>query len=451
MSTFLRSSPSLMGLLGLMAVASPVAFAQENTDTATAKKVTPYGLLGMNTHFVDSSKQNPLNFEVQYARFGLKVQEGIAIGQLELDPVTTAVGDSVGLGVLGFRHANVGLKLPSGTTVLLGRYRIGGANGYGADKTYVPDQFSSMDGISVNQELDFGDGVKLSLGAAVSNGLLSLGATEGVYGTDGGGRFNRFDAEGQPTPVVGSAKNRVFGEKSFKTDRALTFSLVADIKGVAIAAYHGFEANQYVRAAKDPNAVLKIDPADEKKTIAKVENGTPAGVADAAHTEVSVGYTGIEGISFGGWYQLQTQEKTRDVTSKDGGKLKTEAKPGFSVSRTVVGAGVMGDSSLFGVVDLLQKGDKLIYSASFANTSWNVSGDNVDVVQEGFVKSLKDSAKDAGTNQIVVGGGYAVGGLTLELNIAQETAKGKIFANSKGENAKSDSQTNVYLASNYAF
>jgi hypothetical protein len=451
MSAFLRTSPSLMGLLGLMAVASPAAFAQENVDTATEKKVTPYGLLGLNTHFLDSSKENPLNFENAYARFGLKVKEGIAVGQLELDPFATTVGDTVGLGTLAFRHANVGVKLETGTTVLFGRYRIGGANGYGADKTYVPDQFSSMDGISVNQELEFGEGVKLALGLAVSNGLLSVGATEGVYGTDGGGRFNRFDAAGSPTPVVGAAKNRVFGEKSFKTDRALTFSLVADIKGVAVAAYHGFEANQYVREGKDPKAVLKIDPADATKTTSEVTAAVPAGVADAAHTEVSVGYTAIEGISFGGWYVLQTQEKTRDVTGNEGGKLKTEAKPGFSVSRTVIGAGVMGDSSLFGVVDLLQKGDKLIYSASFANTSWDVSGDNVNAVEGKFVKSLKDSAADAETNQIVVGGGYAVGGLSFELNIAQETAKGKIFANSKGETGKSDSQTNVYLASNYAF
>ncbi len=449
MSAFLRTSPRLMGLLGLMAVASPTAFAQDNVNAATEKKVTPYGLLGMNTHFLDSSKQNPLNFEMTYARFGLKVKEGIAVGQLELDPFATTVGDSVGLGTLAFRHANVGVKLETGTTVLFGRYRVGGANGYGADKTYVPDQFSSMDGISVNQELEFGEGVKLALGLAVSNGLLSMGSTEGVYGTDGGGRFNRFDADGAPTPVVGSAKNRVFTDKSFKTDRALTFSLVADIKGVAVAAYHGFEANQYVRTGKAESKTITVaadGTASEATTPA-----TAQGVADAAHTEVSVGYTGIEGISFGAWYELMTQEKTRDVTGNEGGKITTEAKPGFSLSRTVIGAGVMGDSSLFGVVDLLQKGDKLIYSASFANTSWGVSGDNVNAVEGTFVKSLKDSAADAETNQIVVGGGYAVGGLSFELNIAQETAKGKIFANSKGETGKSDSQTNVYLASNYAF
>lgn len=414
------------------------------------KAVTPYGLLGAAIHVVDSAKSNPLNNESLYARFGLKVKEGIAVGQLELDPATTPV-EGKPRGLIGVRHANLGLDLATGTKILFGRYRLGGADGFGADKTYVPDQFSSMDGVALSQKFEFGEGVNLTAGLAVSNGMLNIGQTEGVYGTDGGGRFNRRKSDGSLAPVVAGASNRVFQEKSFKDDRAVVVSLKGEVRGVAFAAYHGFESNQLVRSEVAAKSEFVPSEADKNVPELKETAAVAKGVADATHTEVSLGYNGIEGISFGGWYTLMTQGKIKSVTKEEGGAIETTSDGQVSYERTNLGVGVMGDSTLFGVKDLLQSGDKLIYSASYAQTNWAVGGSGADAVEADFAQTLKDAAKDSSTVQYVVAGGYKVGGLSLELNLAQEVAEGKIFANSKGEAGKTDTQTNVYLATYYEF
>lgn len=427
------------------AAAAPAAAKTPAAETP-AKTITPYGLLFANLHLLDSANRNPLNGESAYARLGVKVKEGIAVGQLEIDPVSAPI-EGRPRGLVGIRHANLGLDLATGTKVLFGRYRIGGAEGFGADKTYVPDNFSSMDGLSLSQRLEFGEGVKLTAGLALSNGMLNMGQTEGVYGTDGGGRFNRRGADGSLSPILTGASNRVFGEKSFKIDRAVTASLKAEVRGVTFVAYHGFETDQLVRAetAEKKEVVFEKD-----KPVEKVTAGTPKGVADATHTELSLGYGAIEGLSFGGWYNLMTQGKVRKVTGEEGGKLKTEADGTVSFERAVYGLGVNGDSTLFGVSNLLQTGDKLIYSASYARTEWKASGSGAGQAEAG-AQSLKDAAKDAATHQFVVAGGYKVGGVTLELNLAQEVAEGKIFADDKGTPGKEDTQTNVYLASYYEF
>jgi hypothetical protein len=120
-----------------------------------------------------------------------------------------------------------------------------------------------------------------------------------------------------------------------------------------------------------------------------------------------------------------TQGKIKAVTKEEGGKISTENEGTVSFDRSVFGLGVMGDSTLFGVKDILQSGDKFIYSASYAKTQWEAAGQGSGAVEAGFVQSLQDAAKDAGTDQYVVAAGYTVGGVTLELNVAQEIAAGR--------------------------
>ena len=446
---------SLKAALSLLAAAVPfAAFAQEDVDKAVEKKVAPYGLLGLNVGLFDSQSSSSLNFENTYARFGLKVSEGIAVGQLELESAMAAITDKyregkpelAKVGAIGVRHANLGLNLESGTKVLLGRIRPGGANGYGVDSSYVPDNYSSMDGVSIFQDLEFGEGIKLNAGLAVTNGLLSLSDTIKGYVNPG----SKLE--------VNSAKNRIFGDTRLKSDPALLFGLTANVKGVDLVAYYGAEENQLVarEVGKAVPGVRGTDEEGKEIDILTTIKESPMKVADATHTEISLGYSGIEGIAFGAWYTNYTQGKEKSVTSDSGGKIKTQETGTLSYDRTLIGAGVNGDSSLFGLTGLLQTGDKLIYGASFTQTQFAAKGPGANVAETDKEtnqpkKTPKATFEDSGTNQIALGAGYTVGGLTLELNFATETAGDKYFSNSKGEGSKEDTWNRMYLATYYAF
>lgn len=388
------ASVALLAAFGVQAQ----ALAQDDMNKAAEKTITPYGLLGANVYLTESENSNPLNFQTLYARLGLKVSEGIAKGRLEL----AARNDKVDI-----RHANVGLALETGTTLTFGRYRPGGASGWGVDASLVPDQFASMDGLHVEQELEFAEDISVKLGLGAANGQLALGDVSDLGSTT-------------------KAKNRVFEAPSTKTDRALLLNVTANVKGVELVAYHGMESNQLVVDAKEA----------EGETAA-----VPPSFADATHTEVSLGYN-LDAIGVGAWYTNFHQDGLKQQKTNKGGKLDLNDAADVSFDRTNIGFGVAGDSSLFGVTGLLQPEDKLIYGASYAMISYAADGGG---------KELEDAAKDAGYNQIAVGGGYKVGGLTLELNVAQYTGESKLYANSDGEENKEDSKLDVYLATYYVF
>lgn len=414
-----RSTNTLASAVLASALVPCMAYAQDDVTPSTQKTITPYGLVGSYTFLTESTGDNPLDFLAIYARPGFLISEGIAVGRMELD----ATGERVGV-----RHANLGLKLDSGTEVRFGRLRIGGAQGYGADASYVPPQFSSMDGVSVTQGLEFGEGISLSAGLAVTNALLSLNQTEQAWGP----RFN-------PAGELTGYSNRKFGQQSGKTDRALTFSLTANVKGVDFVAFHGMENNQFL--------------SDEIKATTPGGTDIPRKVADASHSEVSLGYSGIDGISFGGWYVNYSQGKAKNVDKNEGGKLTTTEVGTRSYGMDIYGLGVMGDSTLFGMSDFLQKGDKLIYSASVAQTSFGVDGPGAgDVADAASGATFSGLASDSSTQQFVVGAGYAVGGFSAELNVAQEESDGaSLFSNSKSEAAQSKGRTSVYVATYFAF
>ena len=398
----------------------------EKTDKDLQKSVVPYGLIQGYSNVVDTQAPGTPDFQLANVRFGLKVSEGITRAQFETQifgNLSAADAASATYNGVGIRRADVGLALPSNTTFSLGRTRLGGADAWGMDATTTVDQFSWIDGASVVQKVALGGKDDLTLALGVGNSM------------------------GFP----GGKDSHTFG-KTLKTDRGVIAGAKLNILGLAAAAYYGMEKNQIQQEDAAEQAVLNSEgkPIGANKdaqgntipdTFVKLKKVTTA--RDVSHFECSLGYN-RDNWAVGGWYQSVVKSGVNVATISNGqvtanaatdADAKFGAKPESKTTATVVGVGFNGDSQLFGVGNLLQKGDLITYGASTS------------------VVSKRGTPQDSSGNDIsqyVVGVGYAAGGFQLELGHDLSVAENKVFTNKNGESVN-NSSNRTYLFGIYSF
>lgn len=403
------------------------AFADgEKSDKELQKSVISYGLIQGYSNLADTQSAGTPEFQLANVRFGLKVSEGITRAQLETQifgNVGPEIATSNGINGVGIRRADVGLALPSNTTFSLGRTRLGGADAWGMDATITVDQFSWIDGASVVQKVSLGGKDEMSFSLGLGNSM------------------------GFP----GGRDSRVFG-KTLKTDRGVIAGTRLNYQGIVAAAFYGMEKNQVQQEAAAAQAAVGEDgksyvDAAGKPVLVKTERKITA--RDVSHFEGSLGYN-KENWALGAWYQSVVRSKLSVVTSVSNGKFTTAAATAddskFGVSSALipkttdvtVGFGFNGDSQLFGVGNLLQKGDLITYGLSTSQIS----------KRDDSVADADEAKKDQ--TQFVFGVGYAAGGFQVELGQELLSASEKVFTNKNGEEVnKSASRT--YLVGIYSF
>lgn len=404
------------------AVVAPFhAFAEgEPAEQELQKAVVPYGLIQAYSNLVDTEAPGAPEFQLANVRFGLKVSEGITRARLEtqiLGNVGPNISASNGVNSVLIRRADLGVELPSKTSIMLGRTRMGGADAWGMDATITVDQFSAIDGASVTQSYELGEKDSLLVALAVGNSM------------------------GFP----GGRDSRVFGN-TLKTDRGVVVGSRLSFQGLVAAAYFGMEKNQVQQEKADAEKVVDAEGNDVlvngKTVLVKTEKKITA--RDVSHFEASLGYN-QDSYAFGGWFQQIVRSKLNVVTATKDGKFTTVVADGSNgaaaadklINRTV-GVGFNGDSRPFGMAHLLQKDDMLTYGFSVSHIS-----------QRDNSKPDSDEAKDDQT-QVVVGAGYAAGGFFLELGHDYKMATNKAFASKNARNDKKSSGR-TYIVGLYSF
>jgi hypothetical protein len=138
------------------------------------------------------------------------------------------------------------------------------------------------------------------------------------------------------------------------------------------------------------------------------------------------------------------------VTSVSKGKFETtpasadDSKFGVSSSSipkttdVTLGLGFNGDSQLFGVGNLLQKGDLITYGFSTSQVS----------KRDDSIADSDESKQDQ--TQFVIGAGYAAGGFQVELGHELSTANDKVFTDKDGKSVNKSSNR-TYLVGIYSF
>ncbi len=394
--------------------------APKKEEAPVVKTVVPYGLVQSYLNLADSERQNTPDFKVTVARFGLKASEGIARAQVEAGLTGNAEKNP---NTILVRRADLGLALPSDTTVSLGRVRIGGSDSWGPDAATGPSGYGPTDGLMVSQKIVVSEGNDVTVSAAYGNSL-NLGNGQAA----GSGVF--------------------FNSASSQQEKGMIVGVKASVEGVKASVFYGMEKSQ-MRAGIEIKEIVEVkDPVSGLVTTKGVAASKVDNVADVSHLEASLGYA-QDHIGGGVWFEQTTISKVKSVTSKVGGKLTIGADVANGTgdakfvnqksTATLVGFGFAGDSMQFGMGDLLQKGDVLTYGASYTMTNVRKGG------------GVVADEKKADVSTVGIGAGYTVGGLALELNVAMASTADNTFANSKAEASKSKSSTNVYLVGAYGF
>lgn len=401
------------------------AFAEgEKSDKELQKAVVSYGLIQGYANLADSQLVGTPEFQLANVRFGLKVSEGITRAQLETQLFgNLSAADQVGNGLngVGIRRADVGLALPSNTTLSLGRTRLGGADAWGLDATSTVNQFGAIDGASIVQKLSLGGRDEMSFSLGVGN---SMGFPAG-------------------------RDSRVFSS-TLKSDRGVIAGARLNYQGIVAAAFYGMENDQVQQEPASPQKVVDSNGGDYlvdgKPLLVKTERKTL--VRDVSHFEGSLGYN-RENWAFGGWYESIVRDTLNVVSSTSNGKFTTiaavtaDAPPNFELPKyttTNLGFGFNGDSQLFGVGDLLQKGDLITYGLSASFQTKRTEG----------VSESEESKGDV--NQYVLGVGYAAGGFQVELGQELVSSAGaNVFGNKNGEEKVKKSASRTYLVGIYSF
>lgn len=421
--------------LALLAVASAQvnAFAQEKSEKDIQKSVVPYGLIQAYSNVADSQYGSSPDFTMAILRFGMKVSEGITRAQFETNvwgnvPAAGEVNAAaVGLNGVSIRRADVGLALSSGTSLSLGRVRMGGADAWGVDATAAAEQFGSIDGASVIQKISLGDKNEMSLALGLGNSM------------------------GNP-----SGRDSHTYARSLKNDRGVIVGVRGNYQGIVATAYYGMEKNQVQQEVADEQGVVGADGQPFKDA-----NGNPVYVKlkkvmtarDASHFEGSLGLN-RDNWALGGWYQTVVRSDLKQAAFVDG-KFKTApiaesdakfgAKTSPKLTTNIMGFGFNTDSSLLGYTDVLQKGALLTLGGSFAKI-WERDADSANDTEE---------AKGDVT-QIALGVGYQAGGFALELGQEMQSSTGENFKNKNAEQGLTIAPTKkaaarTYLVGIYSF
>lgn len=414
---FMKAIVSLVGLTALMA---GQAFGQEaSAEKAPEKKIDFSGILQGKVNLMDSRRSTTPDYSLSIPQLNVKVSEGIAKGQLDLRFTGNDGSGSDGKedkyhnNVL-IRKAEAGIDLPSKTGFRVGRVRPGNPAVWGADITTTLDGYGGMDGLMLKQEIPLGEGGKIKVAATLGNNLVVPSS-----------KLARSDVYGEDTGFY----------PSFKKDKAMVASLDLELSGVKAGFYYGAEKNQVKKneAAKIETTPTAADPTKfETKSIPAKKT-----FADVTHLEASLGYD-MDGIGAGVAYQLITTAKESEGSIDGKGKvIRTTTVTDKKKKESILSLGMNGDSTLFGVKDLVQTGDKLTYALSYAVSATRAGGE-------------KEADKDK--NEVGLSFGYGVGAYNIDFNYAYTFSKAKQFTDK--DESKADAKKNfskLYLNSVYNF
>jgi hypothetical protein len=396
------------------AAAADAKPAEVKSADKVEKMIVPYGVIQTYFNLSDSIRRTDPDFTTLLVRPGLKVNAGIARAQIETDMSGNALDAKTGKGknVIGIRRADLTWVFPSGTSFQMGRIRPGGADAWGVDATVVAPGNGGNDGLRISQKIMLPENGSVDFGVGFFN-ALSVITNDAAPGN------------------IGYAMQ----SEALKPDKALIVNAGVEVAGVKAKVFY----------AAEKNAVMGLDAAAQ---AAASPSAVVAKTSNVNHTEASVGYS-LGNLEAGVWWAGFTRSKAKFVVPAGGGKYDvvsyadeadaTISKLDRKTTESVIGVGVGGDSTLFGVGDIVQTGDKFTYGLSWSMRSDRHSG-----------LSASDEKKDD-VNHIAVGAGYTVADLLLELNVANQSTENKGYANDKGEAGKETSQTQVYVTGVWGF
>lgn len=385
------------------AVSAVTAMAQDKPATTM---VTPYGLVQSYVNLSDSGRSSTPDFNTKYVRIGLKVAHDMLRGQIEtaflgdakmLDTngATPVVYDS---GMVAIRMANLGMDFSTGTSLRFGRVRPGEVIAWGLDATSVPDGYAAIDGMMVSHNIALGGENSIGLGLTYGN-AMSI------------------------DPDLSANAGRQMYANSDKAEKASVVSVKVSHSNVKAEVMYGMEKNFVIKRSLDTKV------------------GAGASVAEnATHMEASLGYQ-LPNIGAGVWMQQIVLGAQKPVTANEGGKLTLGDQTADKTTYSILGLGVTGDSTLFGVNDVWMKDGRYTYGAAYAMRSTRTAG------LEGDAKTAQE---DADEKELTLGGGWAAGAFSLTLNVKQVSAKAKQYENSKGVK-EATSRTSTALVAAYAF
>lgn len=302
-----------------------------------------------------------------------------------------------------------------------------GRDRYSASIVYGPDSFTQVIGTQIdNMSSSYNeDGIGLRYAGKFEFGTIT--AATGYYNNVPVSVQN-----GGTTPFatssIGQADN-AFSSPTKTQSRAFLVNLGAEIP----VADGTVEARAFY--SSQTNAVTKTN-----STAAAI---TSYNSRDTSNLEASVGYNYKAGELKGGlWYQAvtlgRTQVSSGSIATNDityGNSTTTDD----SYTMSVFGLGVVGNSKLFGLTNLLSDGDMLIYGLGYQMNSGQLySGGGGSTGVTSFSNSSVNNTAYA------VSVGYQQGQFALDLNYVGLNSDKEIYAGSDGVINKKDASL-LYL------
>lgn len=371
---------------------------------------------------LDSSQNQPFDFVFNTARLGLtynyknvaSVLEFQAASPAKMDtaaPTETAYNKSNALMV---RQAHVDVSFlqnsVSTLTIVVGRDRIAGS------KIYSTDAISAVSLNFDNASSTLGeDGVGLRYVGKYSFGKVLAGV--GYYTNAG---FTLPQDAGKTPFIVTNSLQQInfaygYGNQSWTASRAMLGYLGFDLKaGKGSIELRALYANQ-------PNVPISNTNAT---TVA-------AGMyrsRDADNMEFSANYI-IPGFMGGAWYSLMNlgqMEASNAANSNDVSYVPIAGAMYQSQMVSTFGVGFQGDSSVFGVTDMIESGDAWNYGAGYQKVAGYQYGGEFPI----------------DVNQYSISGGYQMGPVSMSLNYLNAVSTAAIYLNAE--------QKNSYSSANYS-
>lgn len=316
--------------------------------------VTVYGLIQALAFFTDSLRTNTPDFVAKTARVGTIVRGGVMSGQVEVqflgnapqvntDNTATLLSESSSNTVV-LRQAQANLNfstLQSGENTFISRFslggiRLGGAVAIAPDAAAIPAGYSRQDGAFLSEQMLFAKKAKVMIGFGVFNTLFATNVGKkgsylgwGVYQTTKQNYFG-FDSSGR-------SKAYIYGlEASNEFNNLGTANFIG---------YYGFQ---------------------NEAPTATNPSGYKTSYRDVDHLEVSLNFNNkkyfgstamISGNGVSTWFSLESGSKTKATTV-------TTSNDAFTNS--LFGLGFGADSAEY-LTNMIQKGDRLTYSAAYAH------------------------------------------------------------------------------------
>lgn len=396
-------------------VASMSAQAEEATAPAVlADNPVVSTTLKLETRFslYDTTSEVKQAFFEKKVYLGANVSVGNATGKILLDfrgNNENSENSPAATGQAGVREAWINYSLAKKLTsyevsVQLGRFMPNGAQAYGNDP--VQNYWAGT------YNIDFVDG--LALNYTGTFGALNIAAQAGVASALPVWVFLSNDTMTATTSTIGSDDSSLQGKTNNKE----------------LAMFGNVQATFTV------NDSIGVEGAFAYGQRNKSRIGTAASIAEQAdltyfETSAAVRYKSV--LAVGGWY---SEAKLANATTWDPSTDPAvyNSNPDVTTAYKVWGVGVQGDTSIFGIEDLVAKGDAFTYGISFQTMGKEgASTDNSD--NDSTLASL--------------GFGYMNSIFSTSLNYTYFSAKNDVFMQDDVA-MKSNNAQRVYLVTTLA-